>query len=79
MKILNKLTLKNLRLNKSRTLVTVIGIMLSTALITFVAGIASSAQQTLINLQIYSGGDYEYRFSGNVNNENIEMTEITEM
>ena len=75
MKILNKLTLKNLRLNKSRTLVTVIGIMLSTALITFVAGIASSAQQTLINLQIYSGGDYEYRFSGNVNNENIEMTE----
>ena len=75
MKILNKLTLKNLRLNKSRTIVTVIGIMLSTALITFVAGIASSAQQTLVNMQIYSVGDYEFRFSGNVNNKNIETTQ----
>ncbi|MGN1112230.1 MAG: hypothetical protein ACI4RP_03405, partial [Acutalibacteraceae bacterium] len=75
MKILNKLTLKNLRLNKSRTIVTVIGIMLSTALITFVAGIASSAQQTLVNMEIYSSGDYEYRFTGNVNSENIETTE----
>lgn len=38
MKILNKLTVKNLKLNKSRTIVTIIGIMLSCALIMVVAG-----------------------------------------
>ncbi len=59
MKILNKLTLKNLRLNKSRTIVTIIGILLSTALITVVAGIATSAQQTMINNQIISTGDWD--------------------
>lgn len=75
MKILNKLTYQNLKLNKSRTIVTIVGIMLSAALIMFVAGIASSAQQTLINAQIYSKGDYEFCFMGNVNNENIETTE----
>ena len=32
MKLLNKLTLKNLRLNKVRTIVTIVGIMLSAAL-----------------------------------------------
>ena len=31
MKLLNKLTLKNLRLNKVRTIVTIVGIMLSAA------------------------------------------------
>jgi putative ABC transport system permease protein len=36
MKLLNKLTLKNLRLNKVRTIVTIVGIMLSAALITVV-------------------------------------------
>ena len=38
MNILNKLTIKNLKLNKKRTIVTIIGIMLSTALICAVAG-----------------------------------------
>ena len=38
MKILNKFTVKNLKLNKKRTIVTIIGIMLSTALICGVAG-----------------------------------------
>lgn len=48
MKILNKLTLQNLKLNKKRTIVTIIGIMLSTALICAVAGMFSSLQATLI-------------------------------
>lgn len=64
MKILNKLTLKNLRLNKSRTIVTIIGILLSTALITTVAGMAFSAQQTMIDAEIKTSGDYEIKFSG---------------
>ena len=37
MNLLNKLTVKNLELNKKRSIVTVIGIILSVALITAVA------------------------------------------
>ena len=48
MNILNKLTLRNLKLNKKRTIVTIIGIILSTALICAVAGMVSSLQATLI-------------------------------
>lgn len=51
MKLLNKLTLKNLRLNKVRTAVTIIGIMLSAALITVVSGMALSGRQTMIDGQ----------------------------
>ena len=54
MKILNKLTVKNLKLNKSRTIVTIIGIMLSCALIMVVAGMAASAQQTIVNSVSYT-------------------------
>lgn len=59
MKLLNKLTLKNLRLNKVRTAVTIIGIMLSAALITVVSGMALSGRQTMINGQAVWSGDYD--------------------
>lgn len=59
MKLLNKLTLKNLRLNKVRTVVTIIGIMLSAALITVVSGMALSGRQTMINGQTTWSGDYD--------------------
>lgn len=59
MKLLNKLTLKNLRLNKVRTAVTIIGIMLSAALITVVSGMALSGRQTMINGQTTWSGDYD--------------------
>lgn len=64
MKILNKLTVKNLKLNKSRTIVTIIGIMLSCALIMVVAGMAASAQQTMVNLQINDTGNYDLFVKG---------------
>ncbi len=48
MNILKKITLRNLKLNKKRTIVTIIGIILSTALICAVAGMVSSLQATLI-------------------------------
>lgn len=64
MKILNKLTVKNLKLNKSRTIVTIIGIMLSCALIMVVAGMAASAQQTMVNLQISITGNYDLFVKG---------------
>lgn len=72
MNTLNKLTLKNLRLNKSRTIVTIIGIILSTALITVVAGIAASGQQTMINAQINFSGNYDLYISGNATSEDVK-------
>ena len=63
MNVLNKLTKKNLLLNKKRTVVTIIGIMLSTALVCAVAGLVTSAQQTFVNLIKNSDGDYHISFS----------------
>lgn len=62
MKILNKLTLKNLRLNKTRTVVTVIGIVLSAALICVTAGMATSVQRTLISAESTFSGDFDALF-----------------
>lgn len=59
MKLLNKLTLKNLRLNKVRTIVTIVGIMLSAALITVVSGMALSGRQTMIDAQTAWSGNYD--------------------
>ena len=59
MKLLNKLTLKNLRLNKVRTIVTIVGIMLSAALITVVSGMALSGRQTMIDAQAAWSGNYD--------------------
>lgn len=72
MNTLNKLTLKNLKLNKSRTIVTIIGILLSTALITVVAGIAASGQQTMIDGQINFSGNYDLFISGNATGEDVK-------
>lgn len=72
MNTLNKLTLKNLKLNKSRTIVTIIGILLSTALITVVAGIAASGQQTMIDGQINFSGNYDLFISGNATSEDVK-------
>lgn len=72
MNTLNKLTLKNLKLNKSRTIVTIIGILLSTALITVVAGIAASGQQTMINGQINFTGNFDLFISGNATSEDVK-------
>ena len=57
MKILNELTIKNLKLNKKRTIVTIIGILLSVALICAVAGMVTSFQATLVNIAITDGGN----------------------
>lgn len=48
MKVLNKLVKKNLLLNKQRSLVTIVGIILSCALITALISLVTSTQQTLI-------------------------------
>lgn len=62
MNLLNRLTIKNLKLNKKRTLVTIIGIILSTALITGVATLVSSFRTTIIEYEKEYSGDYHYVF-----------------
>lgn len=58
MSILKRFTIKNLLLNKKRSIVTIIGIILSTALICATAGLATSFQKTLINKEIDGEGSY---------------------
>ena len=62
MNILNKFTIKNLKLNKKRTIVTIIGIILSTSLICGVAGLVSSFQKSLVNWAKYKDGNYHTTF-----------------
>ena len=62
MNILNKFTIKSLKLNKKRTIVTIIGIILSTALICGVAGLVSSFQNSLINWAKHKEGNYHTTF-----------------
>ena len=50
MKILNTLTLKNLKLNKKRTIVTIIGISLSVALICAITTFTVSIQKAMIEV-----------------------------
>lgn len=86
MNLLNRLTLKNLKLNQKRTIVTVIGIILSVALLTAVASMFFSARASLIAHQIDQTGDYHYQFSNvpveDLNvfrmNRKIERFEVTE-
>lgn len=63
MSILNKLTIKNLKLNKKRTIVTIIGIILSVALICAVASMVSSFRESLIRFEINRDGNFHYEFS----------------
>lgn len=62
MNLLNKLTIKNLKLNKKRTIVTVIGIILSIALITAVSTMYSSAISSLIEFETYEKGNFHVAF-----------------
>ena len=58
MNILNKVTLKILKLNKVRTIVTIIGIILSASMITGVTTLVSSLQKFLVEVAISQEGDW---------------------
>jgi len=75
MNLLNKLTIKNLKLNKKRTIVTVIGIMLSVALITAVSSMFFSVKTSFVNYEKQHGGDYHYLFE-NVNKKDFSKFEL---
>lgn len=71
MSIFNKLTIRNLKLNKKRTIGTIIGIMLSTALICAVAGMATSLQKSMVATTIKDTGYYHLKLS-KVTDEDVE-------
>lgn len=61
MNILKKLTLKYLKQNKKRTIVTIIGIILSGAMISAVATLAVSFQQFMLKVEIANSGNWEVK------------------
>lgn len=62
MNIFNKVALQGLRKNRTRTLVTILGVALSAALITAVATFAVSLQTYMINGAIMKYGDWHVGF-----------------
>ena len=62
MNLLNKLTVYNLKMNKKRTIVTVIGIVLSAALITAVASVFASGLQSVVNYETNEKGRFHAVF-----------------
>ena len=84
MNILNELTVKNLKRNKKRTLVTIFGIILSVALVTAITTFVSSMQGSMIEYAKKNDGDYHIFVSDVpveqqkylLNNAKIEQTMI---
>ena len=58
MNILNELTIKNLKQNKKWTLVTILGIMLSVALVTAITTFISSMQGSMVEYAKKRAGNY---------------------
>lgn len=72
MSLFNELTKKNLKLNKKRTVVTIIGIILSVALLTAVTTMYSSFIQALIDYEVYHRGNFHIGYI-DVPKEDIEV------
>lgn len=58
MRVLQRLTTQSLLANKRRTLVTILGVMLSSALIFAVVGMVTSLQKMMINFTVEDMGNY---------------------
>ena len=71
MKVLNNITTKNLKLNKKRTIVTIIGIALSVALICAVTTFVSSFQSAMVEREKKKNGNY-YIYFQNTTEKQIE-------
>ena len=63
MTIFQKITLQSLKKSRTRTLVTIIGVILSTAMVTAVATFAVSLQNYLVNGAIAKYGDWHVAFT----------------
>ncbi len=72
MNLLNKLAIKNLKMNIKRTVSTIIGIILSCSLICAVASMATSIQETLIQNSVNESGYYHINLL-NIADDDIEV------
>lgn len=72
--ILNEITKKYLKLNRKRTIVTIIGIVLSGAMISAVTTLAVTFQQFMVGVEIASSGEWQSLLK-NVTYEQIEQIE----
>ena len=77
MDLLNKLTIKNLKLNKKRTIVTIIGIILSIALLTAVSTVYMSGLKSIEDYEIKITGNYHYLFR-DVTKSDIDRMKLNE-
>lgn len=75
MNVLNKLVIKSLKLNKKRTIGTIIGIILSVALICAVSSMVSSFRQTLVENAINESGYYHIELL-NINDNDINKLKL---
>lgn len=73
MKILNEITKKYLKLNKKRSLVTLIGIILSGAMISAVTTLAVTFQRFMLDVEISESGEWEAII------ENVNLEELQEI
>jgi putative ABC transport system permease protein len=74
MNIMNKLTVRHLKENKRRTLVTIIGVIISVAMVTAVATLGVSFLDLLKRQTIADSGEWHVQYM-NVNKEQIEAIE----
>lgn len=74
MNIVNKVTLRHLKENKRRTLVTIIGVIISVAMITAVATLGVSFLDVMIRQHIANNGEWHVRY-GDVTPAQIEAIE----
>jgi len=70
-KILNKLSIKNLKLNRKRTISTIFGIVLSVALVCAVSTMFTSFKETLVQKTINDSGYYHLQLT-NITEENLK-------
>lgn len=74
MNVLKKCCYRSIRENRKRTVVTIIGIILATALITAVACMAESFRASIVEMQKRDHGDFHYLFT-RVDRENLKYFE----
>ena len=64
MNIFSKITAKTMRANRVRTIVTIIGVILSTSMITAVATFGTSFQKFLVDFSISTNGNWHVAVTG---------------
>ncbi len=74
MDIIRKITFRSLLKNKKRTVVTIVGIILATSLLTAIAGMAESFRASVIAYEKENSGDFHYCFT-DVSRENRKYFE----